>query len=248
MNRATLLAPVVAHRGASADAPENTIAAIRLAAEQGATAVEIDVSISADGVAYVHHDDTLERCTNGKGYLCAHTSTDLDALSAGVLFADHAEEYANEPLPRLSDVLACIQEHNMALNLEIKPTPGLEEPTAEIVCRTVAAHWQAGKPILYSSFSREALKKAMQLQPETPRALIVCAIPENWPEQLATYECSNLHFAAPLANKQTVQAIRAEGYGLYCFTVNDNAEAAKLYELGVHGVFSDCPGQLLNKS
>ena len=241
MTRATLLAPVVAHRGASADAPENTIAAIRLAAQQGATAVEIDVSISADGVAFVHHDDGLERCTNGSGYLCAQNSCDLDSLSAGVLFAD----YANEPLPRLSSVLAVIQELNMALNLEIKPTPGLEEPTAKIVCQTVAEHWQPGNTLLYSSFSREALKTAMQLQASTPRALIVCAIPENWREQLIAYQCSNFHFAAPLADKQTLQAIRAEGYGLYCFTVNDSVEAARLYKLGVDGVFSDCPGKLL---
>ncbi|MEE9332567.1 MAG: glycerophosphodiester phosphodiesterase family protein [Granulosicoccaceae bacterium] len=243
MSRATLLAPVVAHRGASADAPENTIAAIRLAAEQGATAVEIDVSISADGVAFVHHDDGLERCTNGKGYLCAHNASDLDSLSAGVLFSD----YANEPLPRLSAVLECVAEHNMTLNLEIKPTPGLEEPTAQIICQTVAAHGQAGKPILYSSFSREALKTTMELQPETPRALIVCAIPENWPEQLAAYACSNFHFAAPLADKKALQALRDEGYGLYCFTVNDAEQAAKLYELGVHGVFSDYPGMLIEK-
>ncbi len=241
MPRATLLAPVVAHRGASAHAPENTIAAIRLAAEQGATAVEIDVSISADGVAFVHHDDGLERCTNGKGYLCSHNASDLDRLSAGVLFPD----YASEPLPRLSAVLECIQEHNLALNLEIKPTPGLEEPTTKIICETVAAHWHAGNTLLYSSFSREALASAMQLQPETPRALIVCAIPENWPEQLAAYQCSNFHFAAPLANQQALQAMRDEGYGLYCFTVNDSAEAAELYKLGVHGVFSDCPGELI---
>jgi len=243
MTRATLLAPVVAHRGASGDAPENTIAAIRLAAEQGATAVEIDVSISADGIAYVHHDDGLERCTDGEGYLCAHPASTLDKLSAGILFKD----YAKEPLPRLSDVLRVIQEHNMALNLEIKPTPGLEEPTTETICKTVAEHWQAGNTILYSSFSREALKTAMQLQPETPRALIVCAIPKNWKQELETLECSNFHFAAPLVTKDEVQAMRAEGYGLYCFTVNDTKEAATLIEMGVHGVFSDYPGKLISK-
>lgn len=241
MSRATMLAPVVAHRGASADAPENTIAAIRLAAEQGATAVEIDVSISADGVAFVHHDDSLERCTNGTGNLCTHDASYLDSLSAGVLFPD----YINEPLPRLSAMLECIQELNMALNLEIKPKSGLEEPTTRIICQTVAEYWQAGNTLLYSSFSRDALKATMEYQPETPRALIVGAIPENWPEQLVAYNCSNFHFAAAHADKQALLAIRDEGYGLYCFTVNDAAEAAKLYELGVHGVFSDCPGALL---
>ena len=241
MPSATLLAPIVAHRGASADAPENTIAAIRLAAEQGAKAVEIDVSISADGIAYVHHDDTLERCTNGRGYLCAHSSEQLDAISAGVLFAD----YSTEPLPRLSDVLECIQELGMSLNLEIKPTPGLEEPTTTAVCQTVAQHWRHGTTLLYSSFSREALVTAMELQPDTPRALIVCAIPDNWLEQLKTYDCSNLHFAAPLAQKETVQAIKSEGYGIYCFTVNDGYDANRLYEYGVDGVFSDCPGKLI---
>ncbi len=241
MPRATTLAAVVAHRGASADAPENTIAAIRLAAEQGAKAVEIDVSISVDGVAYVHHDDTLDRCTSGSGYLCAHSADQLDAVQAGVLF----NGYQQEPLPRLSSVLDCVQELGMALNLEIKPTPGLEEPTAEIVCQTIATHWRGNNTLLYSSFSREALAVAMQQQPEIPRALIVCAIPSNWLEQLQTFECSNLHFAAPLANKAIVQSIASEGYGLYCFTVNDIDDAKTLLDYGVDGVFSDCPGKLI---
>jgi glycerophosphoryl diester phosphodiesterase len=241
MPSATTLAPVVAHRGASADAPENTIAAIRLAAEQGAKAVEIDVSISADGIAYVHHDDTLNRCTDGHGYLCAHKAEQLDALKAGVLFTD----YATEPLPRLTSVLDCVQELGMALNLEIKPTPGLEEPTATIVCQTIAAHWHGTNTLLYSSFSREALATAMQLQPEIPRALIVCAIPSNWLEQLQAYDCSNLHFAAPLANKEVIHSIRNAGYGLYCFTVNDADEANSLFDYGVDGVFSDCPAKII---
>lgn len=241
MPSATTLAAVIAHRGASADAPENTIAAIRLAAEQGAKAVEIDVSISADGVAYVHHDDTLNRCTNGSGYLCAHSADELDAIQAGILF----KGYDKEPLPRLTALLDCVQELGMALNLEIKPTPGLEEPTAEIVCKTIATHWRGENTLLYSSFSREALATAKHQQPEIPRALIVCAIPSNWSEQLQAFECSNLHFAAPLADKEIVQSISKKGYGLYCFTVNDIDEAKTLLDYGIDGVFSDCPGKLI---
>jgi len=149
------------------------------------------------------------------------------------------------PTNHCPDSVQCLSA--FTLNLEIKPTPGLETPTTEIICDTVAKHWQDGNTILYSSFSTHALKTAMQLQPDTPRALIVCAIPEDWREQLAAYQCSNFHFAAPLANPQALKAMREEGYGLYSFTVNDAAEAAALYQLGVDGVFSDCPGKLISK-
>ena len=87
------LATVIAHRGASGDAPENTIAALALAADHGATCVEIDVSISSDKIPFVHHDDTLDRCTNGSGLLSLHSADALDKLDA----SKGMDGFANEP-------------------------------------------------------------------------------------------------------------------------------------------------------
>ncbi len=242
MTEPAILANVIAHRGASGHAPENTLAAIALAAEQGARCVELDASISSDGIAFVHHDDTLERCTDGTGYLCAHSAAELDKLKAGV----NHNGFENESLPRLSAVLELLAKLEMGLNLEIKPTPGLEAPTALAVCDLIRTNWPADLPLVLSSFSKDSLAVARDMLPGAARAYIVCAIPEDWQHQTQLLQCSNLHVAAPLLTPSFAEDIVRSGLGLYCFTVNNADEARKLLEMGAHGVFSDYPGQLLN--
>lgn len=241
MTEPALLSKVVAHRGASGTAPENTLAAISLAAKVGAKCVEIDASISSDNVAFVHHDDGLERCTNGSGYLCAHSAAQLDALSAGVNKAG----YENEPLPRLSAAVALLSSLQMGLNLEIKPTPGLEEPTALAVCDVIRESWPIDLPLVLSSFSSDALAVARDTLPGAARALIVCAVPTNWHDQTQLLQCRNLHMAAPLLNAEQAKDITEAGLGLYCFTVNKAEEARKLLAMGVNGVFTDYPSELI---
>jgi len=237
------LAKVVAHRGASGNAPENTLAAISLAYEGGARCVELDASISQDNIPFVHHDDQLDRCTNGQGYLCAHTAAQLDEISADSAMSN----YAGEPLPRLQAAIALLTSLQMGLNLEIKPTPGLEEPTALAVCEIIRNSWPIDLPLVLSSFSREALAVARDTLPGAARALIVCAVPDDWQHQTQLLQCRNLHTAAPLLSEQQAKDITGAGLGLYCFTVNEIEEAQKLLAMGVHGVFSDYPAKLLKE-
>ncbi len=241
MTEPALLAPVIAHRGASGTAPENTLAAIALAAKQGARCVELDASISKDGIAFVHHDDTLERCTDGAGYLCAHTAAELDKLKATAGLA----EFENEPLPRLDAAIALLDSLNMGLNLEIKPTPGLEEPTARAVCDVVREQWRAELPLVLSSFSKDALAVARDELPGAPRGFIVCAIPENWRHTVQLLQCQNLHCDGALLEKAQAQALLDYGLGVYCFTINTVADAQRLFDMHVHGVFTDYPAQIL---
>lgn len=243
MTEPALLAKIIAHRGASGVAPENTLAAISEASRVGATCVEIDASISSDHIPFVHHDDTLERCTNGTGYLCAHTAAQLDTLMA----SSGKAGFENEPLPRLSAVVTLLSSLQMGLNLEIKPTPGLEAETAIAVCDVIRDSWPIDLPLVLSSFSREALAVARDTLPGAARALIVCAVPTDWHHQTQLLQCRNLHMAAPLLDEQQAKNITDAGLGLYCFTVNDSTEAAKLFAMGAHGVFTDYPKELLGQ-
>ena len=235
---------VVAHRGASADAPENTLSALKLAIEHGAESVEIDVMISSDGIAFLHHDDKLDRCTNGTGYLCASSSTSLDSLDA----SGGNSNFSGEALPRLNTAAALLVEHGVGLNLEIKPTPGLEVETTEAVVNSLKTMWQSDLPLVLSSFSKDALIAAKALWPEAPRALITCAVPANWQEALSELECTNLHMAAPLLSAESAKQVKNAGYGLYCYTVNETAEADSLFDMGIDGVFTDKPKLLLSQS
>jgi len=236
-----LLAPVVAHRGASGEAPENTLGAIRLAAEQGARCVEIDVSISRDGIPYVHHDDTLDRCTDGRGRLVDQDALTLDALVADKGLAD----WLGEPLPRLTAVLELCIEHDLGLNLEVKPVAGLEVRTARAICPIVERIWPDHLPFVFSSFVPAALEATRAALPEAARALLVGAVPADWRTRLERHGCRNLHCDGKRLDGATALAVREADAGLYCYTVNDVELAGALLDSGVHGVITDHPARML---
>src|SRR5882672_3455210 len=113
--------PVIAHRGARASAPENTMAAFRRAYEDGAKWIEVDIKLTHDGIPIIMHDDTLDRTTDGKGPVADMLWDDMQKLEAGNWFGPG---FAGERVPRLSEVLHFVLEHNMRINMELKPCPG----------------------------------------------------------------------------------------------------------------------------
>lgn len=239
MSHATL-ARIIAHRGASADAPENTLSALRLAAEQGARCVEIDVSISADGIAYVHHDAQLQRCTNGHGLLCEHTAAQLDLLSAG----NNMSGFDGEPLPRLSAVIDLLVGHKLGLNLEIKPYDGLEQQTVNAIHAELKGNWPSELPLVFSSFNHTSIEMARKSMPDIARAPLVGAVPDDWKLLMQRYDAQNLHCAENMLTEEKARQVTDAGYGLYCYTVNDAEKAKTLFDWGVHGIFTDYPGVL----
>lgn len=241
-----LLARIIAHRGASGDAPENTLAALALAADHGASCVEIDVSISADGVPFVHHDDKLDRCTTGQGLLCEHTAAELDLLDASKGMAD----FSGEVLPRLSAVFDLLEARGLGLNLEIKPRQGLERETVEAICTLVEKRWPAHLPLVFSSFSRECLALSRERLPDVARGLLVGGIPEDWEALTEQYGCRNIHCSGSSLTADEIRMLRQADLGIYCYTVNDPELAARLLGTehsndakgnGVHGIFTDYP-------
>lgn len=241
MEGPAILAPVIAHRGASGDAPENTLAAIALAAEQGASCIEIDVSISRDDVPFVHHDNKLDRCTNGTGLLCEFDAGELDQLSAGKGMVD----FPGEPLPRLTAVIDMLKQLSMGLNLEIKPVAGIEVATTQAICSTIEEHWPSDLPLVFSSFCRTSLQEAMQKLPSVARGLLTGGVPDNVFELLEQYGCRNLHCAATQLTAEAANTLTARNVGIYCYTVNDIQQAHSLFAMGAHGVFTDYPARLL---
>lgn len=235
---------IIAHRGASGKAPENTVAAFSSALDAGAEWIELDVNISADGIPYVHHDDTLGRCTNGSGYLIAQPSSELDKLDAGAWFSP---EFAGEPLPTLETTIDFCIENSMALNLEIKPSAGWEEPTTEAICSLIASRWPVDLPLILSSFSERALRKANDILPDADKGLIVCAIPANWQELLDELNCKTLHCAGDLLDQPAASMIKESGTGLLCWTVNTTDQADLLFGWGVDSVFTDRPELLISQ-
>lgn len=232
---------IIAHRGGCGSAPENTLAAIQNAIEMGVQAMEFDATMSRDGEALVMHDFNVDRCTDGKGPVVLKSSEDVAKLDAGSWFGP---EFKDERIPLLRDALQLVASHDVALNLEIKPTLGWEDPTARAVAATLKAVWPKDARILVSSMSPLALDVFGELMPDIAKGLIVYAVPENWQDHLEQHDCLSLHCYHEFVTQKLADAVHAGGHRLHVYTVNDPVQAQALFAMGVDAVFSDYPDRL----
>lgn len=238
-----MLPPVIGHRGAAAQAPENTMAGFRRAVGLGVSWVELDVHVTADGRLAVIHDDTLDRTTNGRGRVGAKTAGQLAMLDAGGWFDPR---YRGEPVPMLDQALDILVPSGIGVNIEIKPARGRVAETIGALKAALADLQRAGAPpILVSSFDRTALVAAHERLPELPRALLAEKLPRDWRAVARALECVSIHLNRRHIRPDQAQAVRQAGLELAAYTVNDPAEARKLWSWGVNALFSDAPDLLL---
>jgi glycerophosphoryl diester phosphodiesterase len=227
----------IAHRGAGKLAPENTLAAFRLGAQHGYRAFECDVKLSADGVPFLLHDATLDRTTDERGVAGERTWAELARLDAGRW---HSRAYAGEPIPTLDGVASFCLANGLALNIEIKPTPGTERRTGEVVAREAARLWQArALPPLLSSFQAEALEGARAGAPELPRALLLDSLPTGWFEQALALGCVAMVANYNVFSRDMVERLHGAGLWALAYTVNDESPARWLLGLGLDGLITD---------
>jgi len=227
----------IAHRGAGKLAPENTLAAFRLGAHYGYRAFECDVKLSADSVPFLLHDATLERTTNGQGVAGERSWAELSQLDAG---SWHNRLYAGEPLPTLRAVASFVQRNGFALDLEIKPTPGLEAHTGAVVAEEVARLWHGQTQVpLLSSFQPEALRVALDSAPALPRALLLDTMPADAIEMALKLRCVALITNHKLMDAGLVARIHAAGMRAMVYTVNEPERAQQLLACRIDGLVTD---------
>jgi glycerophosphoryl diester phosphodiesterase len=231
----------VAHRGAGKLAPENTLAAFRLGAQHGYRMFECDAKLSRDGVAFLMHDAALNRTTNGHGVGGDLSWHDLAQLDAG---SWHSRTYAGEPLLTLANLARFCRQNRYLLNIEIKPTPGTERLTGEVVAREAAALWKDPEsghetPPLLTSFRPEALAGAQATAPHLPRGLLLDSWREGWLAQAQQLGCQAVVCNYALWDAHTVGQMHAAGMRCLSYTVNDEWAAAHLWALGTDGIITD---------
>lgn len=227
----------IAHRGAGKLAPENTLAAFRLGAQHGWRMFECDAKLSADGVLFLLHDDTLERTTNGQGVAGERPWGALAQLDAG---GWHSRAHAGEPIPTLENVARWCRASHLCLDIEIKPTPGTEETTGRAVGALAARLWggAATAPLL-TSFQTASLHGARQAAPALPRGLLIDTLWTGWLEAARALGCSAVIANHRLWDAATVGQARQAGLRVLSYTVNDDAEAQRLIALGTDGIITD---------
>ena len=228
----------IAHRCGGALTPENTLSGLGLAARLGYQAVEFDVMLSADGIPVVIHDETLERTTDGSGRVAELSSAELARVDAGI---KHHRAFAGESLPTLAQMLSACRSLGLAANIEIKTSAGHESEIGAVTARQALAcarEWPEA-PLLFSSFSEVALRAALEVAPELPRALLVKDVPSDWRSRLQQLECLALHCSARNLQPAQVDELAAAGFPLACYTVNRPEDVARLFVAGVTTIITD---------
>jgi glycerophosphoryl diester phosphodiesterase len=227
-----------AHRGASFDAPENTLAAFELARQQGADGIELDAQLCGSGEVVVLHDESLGRTTGFAGLIRETPWKVVRTLDAG---ARKHPRYRGERVPLLEEVLRTF---DLAVNVEIKcesvDDRGLTERIVRVVREAKAEDW-----VLLSSFNPVCLLRAKLLAPELPRALLF-EHDSAWPLRSAlsasAVGASAVHPEGVLATEPRIRRFRRRGYRVAVWTVDEPEEGARLFRAGATGIITNRPG------
>lgn len=230
---------IFAHRGASAYAPENTLAAFKLALQQGADAIELDAKLSADGHVVVIHDQTVDRTTPASGRVRDYIMADLHKMDAGSHF-DIA--FRGEPIPTLEEVFKAVGQLtyiNVELTNYASPFDDLPEKVAELVKQT-----KLTQRVLFSSFNVIALFRIHKILPEAPLGFLTLpGWKGSWMRNIAgkLIDYQALHPALSDATPKRIQETHQTGRKIFVYTVNKEEDIQRLFDAGVDGIFSDDP-------
>lgn len=235
---------VIAHRGASAYAPENTLSSLKLAVEQGAQAVEIDVQLTKDGKLVVIHDWKVDRTTNGEGYIHELDFDYIRSLDCGSWFSD---EFKGERVPTLKEVFEVIPE-TMMLNIEIKEIERGRSGFEKMVLDEI---YEAGRldSVIISTFHHGIIKRLHEMEPKLKLALLTSSEILNLNKYLDDngLKSYSYHPEVNLITKDTIKELEERDIKTYVWTVNTLVDFKWLASIGVHGVITNYPDVMLEE-
>ena len=241
---------VIAHRGGANLAPENTRAAFIEAMKFDVDMIEIDVEQTLDSIIVVIHDRTVDRTTNGKGYVDSLTYNYISSLDAGSWYNS---KYSNEKIMTLDEVLELLN-GRVTLLIEIKEGseryPGIEKRTAEAIQRFNAYSWT-----IVQSFNEKAIKRISELDPNIETYYL---LGKNYPEyfldlrkrietnQPAQFSYEGIAIHHSIVRPTMIDSIKSLGIRVFTWTVNDINDMQKMIESGVDGIITDSPDKLID--
>jgi glycerophosphoryl diester phosphodiesterase len=233
---------IFAHRGASAMYPENTMEAFMEAQRVGADGIELDVQLSKDGIVVVIHDETVNRTTNGKGWVKDYTYKQLQKFDASYKFS---KKIGKCRIPSLEEVFRWASKNNLLLNVELKnglvEYEGLEEKVLELT-----DNFDLANRVIISSFNHYSMVKVHQLAPDIETALIYMeGIYKPW-EYAATLGARAIHPYHPVVKEETVKTSHDLGISVRPFTINKAVLMKKMAALKCDGIITDDPKKAIN--
>jgi glycerophosphoryl diester phosphodiesterase len=230
---------VIAHRGASGHAPENTLAAFRKAVGLGAAFIETDLQMTRDARFVAIHDDTVNRTTNGQGAVHSFSLAEIRKLDAGAWFGS---EFSGERIPTIEEILEFAKKHDAVFYLEIKPqgTWGGEHAL-------IAALRESGEiaRTVVISFDANVIEAVRKIEPALMTGLLYDAQIENPIDRAVEVGARQLAVRGDLVTPGLIAEARSKDLQVVCWTVNHPAHMRLLMTAGVDGIMSDYPDRLI---
>ncbi len=230
------------HRGASHDAPQNTLAAFRLANEYGADGYELDVHLTKDGVPVVIHDFTVDQTTDGTGLVAGFTLADLKRLDAGVKFSPR---FAGERIPTLAEVFDILEPHSI-VNVELKTKSigdnGLERATVQLIRERGLQ-----ERVILSSFNPFSLLRVRRIAPELKIGLLYAPdlplyLRKAWFRLVVKPQALHPHYR--MVDARYMAWAKRKGYEVNVWTVDAPEDMRRLAALGVNAIITNRPDVL----
>jgi glycerophosphoryl diester phosphodiesterase len=228
----------IAHRGASGEAPENTLAAFQLALEQGCDALELDIHLSLDGKLMVCHDSTVDRTTNASGRIVDIDASQLRTYDAGIWFN---KKYKGQQIPFLAEVFERIPQ-NIIVNVEIKMIPEYENKIEQKLVELLIEKDRLSNVVI-SSFDHSCLVRLMKIEPRAKIGLLYQHKLINPVEYAALLNVPvfSLHPHYKSINENDLIKAQSSGISVYPWTVDHIKDMRKLIKKGVAGIITNYP-------
>lgn len=231
---------VFGHRGASADAPMNTLPAFMLAVEQGADGIELDVHRTWDGALVVLHDYEVDATTDGSGTISKMTLAQIRALDAGSWFS---AEFAGTRVPTLDEVFETIG-RKLYVNVEIKSRSSETDGVEQAVADCIALHGLSER-VIVSSFNPLVLHRFRAIMPDVPIAYLDAPeMPDSVRALMRDFPHEIQHPHVDMVDATYLETARRARRRVNVWTANDFDRAGELVEKGVDGLITDLPGAL----
>ncbi|WP_391207220.1 glycerophosphodiester phosphodiesterase [Psychrobacillus sp. L4] len=231
---------IYAHRGSAGTHPENTIASFKATAKFPVHGVEFDVHMTKDGELVVIHDESIDRTSNGHGYVKDKTLAELKGYDFGGWFST---KYKGEKIPTLREVLYVFKDTRHHLNIELKsdvfPYVGMEDKVLQML-----KEYRLESRVVISSFNHEMVKNFKMLAPQIETAILFMEVMIKPDEYASIVGADALHAFFPTAFRAMGKEAIASGRQFRVFTVNDEIYADKLQEIGVDAIFTDFPEKM----
>lgn len=235
------LPKIIAHRGASFYAPENTLAAFNLAYIMGCKWIELDCHLNADNEPVVIHDDSFNRTTNGKGKVAQSLSKYLQVLDAGSWFHP---KYQLEHIPLLKEVLLFAKKMDMSIYIELK---GDNIQLAHNTLQLIEATNMSSKVVI-QSFSFDLLQAGFKINPHLIYEFLIDDEPKPYHfEQARSIHARAINVNGEHISNEGIQKIQSEGFEVNTYTINSSKRMLELMNLGINGIITDRPDLALEE-